>query len=166
MSVTTAISLCSALELRPRDLKREQQHLDNIALWAYRFSGDVCLCPPNAVLLELGASLRLFNNLARLYRKFISAFRRRGLTVKLGIAPTPLAAELLSHQNLSPASLVNGAGQLHQDALQKALSALPISLLTLPSKTLSTLQEMGLHTLGNIQALPRAALAPRARARR
>jgi protein ImuB len=161
MSVTTAMSLCSALELRPRDLKREQQYLDNIALWAYRFSGDVCLCPPNAVLLELSASLRLFNNLARLYRKFISAFRRRGLTVKLGIAPTPLAAELLSYQNLSPASLVNGSGQWHRDALQKALSDLPIRLLPLPTKTLSTLQEMGLNTLGNVQTLPRAALEHR-----
>ena len=161
MSVTTATSLCSALELRPRDLQREQQYLNNIALWAYRFSGDVCLCPPNAVLLELSASLRLFKNLARLYRKFISAFRRRGLSIKLGLAHTPLAAELLSHQSLNPATLVNAAGQLHQKALQAALQKLPVHLLPLSPKTLSTLQEMGMHTLGSIQALPRAALERR-----
>ncbi|MEX1669587.1 DNA polymerase Y family protein [Zhongshania guokunii] len=161
MSVASALSLSNKLELRPRDEQREQQHLANIALWAYRFSGDVCLCPPNAVLLELGASLRLFKNLARLYRKFISAFRRRGLSVQLGIAHTPLAAELLSHQNLSPANLVNGAGQLHRTALDNALRELPIGLLPLAPKTLNTLQEMGMHTLGNIQALPRAALERR-----
>ena len=161
MSVASAMSLCSSLELRPRDLQGEQQCLENIALWAYRFSGDVCLCPPNAVLLELSASLRLFKNLARLYRKFISAFRRRGLNVQLGIAHTPLAAELLSHQNLNPASVVNAAGQLHQDVLVNALRGIPIGLLPLAAKTLSTLQEMGLHKLGNIQALPRAELERR-----
>jgi protein ImuB len=161
MSVATAMSLCAELELRPRDSQRERQYLENIALWAYRFSGDVSLSPPNAVLLELGASLRLFKNLARLYRKFISAFRRRGLTVHLGIASTPLAAELLSHKNVNPTSLVNAAGELQQNALQNALHALSIRLLPLPEKTLDTLQEMGMHTLGNIQALPRAALERR-----
>ncbi|WP_373090401.1 DNA polymerase Y family protein [Zhongshania sp.] len=161
MSVSSAMSLCSALELRPRDLQAEQQYLENIALWAYRFSGDICLCPPNAVLLELSASLRLFKNLARLYRKFLSAFRRRGLSVQLGIAHTPLAAELLSHQNISPAKLVNAAGQLHQDELHNALQALPIDLLPLAPKTLNTLREMGMHTLGNIQDLPRAELERR-----
>ena len=161
MSVSSAMSLCSALELRPRDLQAEQQYLENIALWAYRFSGDICLCPPNAVLLELSASLRLFKNLARLYRKFISAFRRRGLSVQLGIGHTPLAAELLSHQNISPAKLVNAAGQLHQDELHNALQALPIDLLPLAPKTLNTLREMGMHTLGNIQDLPRAELERR-----
>ena len=161
MSVATAMSLCSTLELRSRDLQREQQHLQNIALWAYRFSGDVCLCPPNAVLLELSASLRLFKNLARLYHKFISAFRRRGLSVKLGIAHTPLAAELLSHQHLNPVNLVNAAGQLQQAALQDALRALSIRLLPLAPKNLRTLQEMGMHTLGHIQALPRSALERR-----
>ena len=161
MSVATAMSLCSTLELRCRDMECEQRHLENVALWAYRFSGDVCLCPPNAVLLELGASLRLFKNLARLYRRFISAFRRRGFNVQLGIAHTPLAAELLSHQNLNPAKLVNGTGQLQQDALQQALHSLPTQLLPLAAKTLSTLQEMGLHTLGSIKALPRAGLERR-----
>lgn len=161
MSVATAMSLCAELELRPRDKQCEQQYLENIALWAYRFSGDISLSPPNAVLLELGASLRLFKNLARLYRKFISAFRRRGLTVQLGIANTPLAAELLSYQDINPAKLVNAAGELQQDALKSALHALSIHLLPLPEKTLNTLQEMGMHALGDIQALPRAALERR-----
>lgn len=161
MSVASAMSLCSALELRPRDHQREQQCLANIALWAYRFSGDVCLCPPNAVLLELGASLRLFKNMARLYRKFISAFRRRGLSVQLGIGHTPLAAELLSHQNISPTKLVSSAGQIRQEALHNALHALPTELLPLDAKTLNTLQEMGMHQLGSLQPLPRAALERR-----
>ena len=79
MSVATAMSLCSTLELRSRDLQREQQHLQNIALWAYRFSGDVCLCPPNAVLLELSASLRLFKNLARFIINLLVPFVAVGL---------------------------------------------------------------------------------------
>lgn len=160
-SSQTAQSLCGELECRPRDACAEQQLLHNIALWAYRFSGHVSLCPPNALLLELSRSLRMFRKLDRLYRRFIAAFRRRRLEVHTAIADTPLAAELLSHDNPPLGTLVNADGQLTEDALRAALAALPVEVLPLARADIDTLCEMGLLRLGQLQSLPSRALRRR-----
>lgn len=158
LAISSALSLCPTLKCIARDSHREQQQLNNIALWAYRFSGDVSLCAPNAIVIELGASLRLFKNLARLYRRFLRVFQQQAIAVEVGIANTPLAAELLSHLNLPISTLVSTAGELNQDALQQALQQFPITRLPLEDKLIQRIGSMGMDSLGQLIALPVAAL--------
>lgn len=153
-SSQTARSLCSHLHCVERDPAREQTQLQRIALWAYRFSGTVYLVSPNAVVMELASSLRLFRNLARLYRRLIRAFRQRQLTVYSAVAATPLAAEWLSLSNPPIATLVNAQGELQQQAVSRALAALPLTLLPFSANTQEMLHNLGLNTLGQLQALP------------
>lgn len=157
-SFQTAQSLCAQLVCRERQPLREAQLLHNMALWAYRFSGHVSICPETAIVLELSRSLRLFRNLNRLYKRFIHAFRQRELQVCTAVANTPLAAELLSHQNPALKTLVDGRGALKEAALKAALQGLPVHCLPLPDKDRQRLAEMGLHTLGQLLPLPRRAL--------
>lgn len=160
-SFQTAQGLCALLECRPRQIGLEQQMLHNIALWAYRFSGHVSLSSNQAIVLELSRSLRLFRDLNRLYRRFIRAFRQRQLQVWAALADTPLAAELLSYQNPPLKTLVNAQGELNEAALKAALAHLPVRYLPLPEEDKERLEEMGLHTLEKVLALPRTALQTR-----
>ncbi len=158
MSLATAIALCPNLDCRQRDREREQRYWKQLALWAYRFSDDVSLSPPNALLLEVSHSLRLFGNLRRLYRKLLSAYRQRGLQLRVGIGSTPMAAELLSLQGVRVATLVNARGELQRSALKHALAALPSHHLPLPEAQLTALHNMGLRRLGEVLSLPRTQL--------
>ncbi len=158
MSLTTAIALCPELHCRQRDRAREQHYWHQLALWAYRFSDDVSLSPPNALLLEVSRSLRLFGNLQRLYRTLLSAYRKRGLQLRVGIGNTPMAAELLSRQGIRAATLVNARGELQRPALKNALAAAPSRHLPLAAPQLSVLHNMGLRRVGDVLSLPRKEL--------
>lgn len=158
LAIGSAQSLCPTLKCIDQDTLREQQQLNNIALWAYRFSGDVSLCTPNAIVVELGASLRLFKNLARLYRRFLRIFQQHAIVVKIGIANTALAAELLSHLNLPIKTLASPDGDLNKHALQQALQHFPVTQLPLEDKLIQQITNMGMNTLGQLIALPTTAL--------
>lgn len=160
-SIQTARSLCGQLHCLQRDPALEQAQLRRIALWAYRFSGKVNIAAPDAVVMELASSLRLFRNLARLYRRLIRAFRQRQLTVYSAVADTPLAAEWLSLSNPPLKNLVNASGELQRPALAKALAALPVARLPFAPATQEMLHNLGLSTLGQLQTLPLASLNQR-----
>jgi protein ImuB len=160
-SLATAESLCANLSCYSRQEAKERQHLHNLALWAYRFSSDVSLVAPNALLIELSRSLRLFRGLKPLYRGLLSAYRRRKLSVQAGLANTPLAAELLSHNNYPVGSLLNKQDQLQLQILQQALAALPIEYLPLATTEHEAMRNMGIRRLGELLCLPRAELGQR-----
>src|SRR5262245_19002037 len=66
MTVSAAVALAPELIEHARDPAAESQALSNIAAWAGQFTAVVCLGPPDAVLLEIAGSLRLFGGLRRL----------------------------------------------------------------------------------------------------
>ena len=160
-SLSTALSIAPGLACVTQQAEAEARHLHNLALWAYRFSGEVSLSPPNGILLELSRSLRLFKSLDQLYRRLVAAFRQRGLVFHTGLAHTPLAAELLSLSNTPVKHTANRQGELKHSALQQLLAALPSHLLPLPPRQLEALDNMGLRRLGDVQRLPLAELRSR-----
>ncbi|MCW5577069.1 MAG: hypothetical protein KIS89_00360 [Dokdonella sp.] len=60
-AIATAQALCPHLCLLARDPAAEQQALGAFAALAWRYSSDIHLREPDAVLLEVGASLKLFD---------------------------------------------------------------------------------------------------------
>jgi len=58
--LAAARAVCAALQARRRDRAGEQRLLLSLAAWAYRFSSHVSLSGSDALLIEVGASLRLF----------------------------------------------------------------------------------------------------------
>lgn len=160
-SLNTALSIVPELHCLPRQTQAEARHLHNLALWAYRFSGEVSVSPPNAIVLELSRSLRLFNNLDQLYRRLVAAFHQRGLSYHTGLADTPLAAELLSLANTPLKHTVNRQGELQRNALQHLLADLPSHCLPLSAKHRESLHNMGLRRIGDLQRLPLSELRSR-----
>ena len=63
-SIATALALAPDIVLRDRDPTAEASALAQIATWTLRFTPQVSLGPPDAIVLEIGASLRLSSSVA------------------------------------------------------------------------------------------------------
>src|SRR3954447_3174816 len=94
--VSAALALAPDLVLRDRDAVAEAAALAAVATWATQFTPAVSLAPPDAVLAEVGGSLRLFGGLAQLSTRFAQGAQDLGYAARLAFAPTPTAALLLA----------------------------------------------------------------------
>jgi protein ImuB len=154
MAASAAVALAPDLVEHVRDSAAEAQALRNIAAWAGQFTSIVCLVPPDAVLLEIAGSLRLFGGLRPLLLSIDAGLVELGYTAALTAAPTPTGACLLARAG-------TGARITDPVRLPAALAPLPLVLLDQPEETVHTLAVMGVHTIGECLALPREGLARR-----
>lgn len=141
----------SVAAYRPGDGARWQGFL---AAWAYRFSSQVSLHYPHALILEVGASMGLFGPWPRLERRLRSELDALGFGHRIVAAPNPAAARVLAnvHDGLA---LDAGA------PLQGALAQLPVERAGFAPEVATAFARMGLRRLGQVLALPRAELARR-----
>jgi protein ImuB len=152
--ISAALALAPDVAMRDRDTDAEMQALAGIATSVLSFTPNTCLAPPDAVLAEIGGSVRLFGGLRPLLRRLLQAVRAQGFAPSLGVAPTATAAVLLARGGyVEPVLAV--------DALPDALADLPLRLLDLPPAARELLSAAGLTTFGELAALPRAGLALR-----
>lgn len=185
MRSTSALALLPELRLQPRDTTREAEALAEIATWAGRFSPRASLSPPDAVLVEISACLRLFGGASRIERALRDELLAElGFEARTACAPTPLAARWFARAGLGfdPARAALAAGDTDSSsplAPAPALACEPASpahwlsmidrlpLATLgedgscDGHTLDLLEGLGLRTLGEVRRLPAAGLARR-----
>ena len=99
--ISGALALAPDLVLRDRDADAESRALAQLATWTLTFTPMACLAPPNAIVAEIGASLRLFGGLPRLVARLAGGTHALGYANRLGIAPTPGAALLLARAGIT-----------------------------------------------------------------
>jgi len=135
-------------------LDPEARVLPRLALHAFEFTPLVSLEPPQALLLELRGSVRLFGSLDRLRDAIDATWRRLALQARSAVAPSTLAALWLARSG--------GCTRLDAaPALPGALAPLPLAVSGWDAQTLSTLRAMGVQRVGELLRLPRAGLARR-----
>ncbi|HEX7324847.1 MAG TPA: DNA polymerase Y family protein [Rhodanobacteraceae bacterium] len=149
-----AEAVCRNLATAEHDPRRLASDLDLIAAWAYRFSSEVARVPPRAVVLEIGKSLRLFGPWPQLEARLRRELDVLGFHHRIALAPNPCAARVL-------AGVHDGACVAEPDALRRALARVPVIRAGLPDGVATTLPGMGIRTLGQLLALPRAGLQRR-----
>ena len=154
MPVAGAEALCDRLHLALRDTEREQQALHALAAWAGQFTSYVSLEPPDGLLLEIGGSVRLFGVPAQIRQRVIQGIDALGYRARSAIAPTPASARLFS-------SLPTPVEIQALPPLARHLDALPVSLWRTNEELQTALRGIGVRTLGEARALPRAGLARR-----
>ena len=154
MPLSTAYALAPALSVYPRNPKQEQQGLERVAAWVYGYSSQVSLAPPDTILVEIGASHRLFESLEQLSTAIADELSGLGHRVQLAAAPTPKAARLLAR-----------AGQyqcLHSlNSLPTVLGHVDVDHFELPTSVLQAFHGVGAHQLQQVLALPRDGLGRR-----
>lgn len=157
MKLAAAQALVRGLVAVERRVERERDALAELAAWAYQFSAEVVV-QPDGVLLETGASERLFGGRARLSRAVRDGLAELGYRATFGYAVAPRAARIVAlarQRRLACPHLFDAAH------LQAAISPLPCTLLEWDAATLETLHALGLATIGDVLALPRASFAKR-----
>jgi protein ImuB len=154
MRASAALALSGTLCLRAREARAEAAALAALAAWAGQFTPLVHLAAPQALLLEVGASLRLFRGLPALLADIARGIAGLGYTARLGVAPTPLAATWLARAAVET-PVTDGS------RLPGALAPLPLAVLDLAAGAREGLEGMGVRSLGELLRLPRAGLSKR-----
>jgi protein ImuB len=134
----------------------ERAALERLAAWAYQWSSLVSYRLPDGPLLwlELGASRTLFGGYAALLTKLEAELTQLGYSHACALAPSPTGAALLTQADQQ--RCVTTPSQL-----RSRLELLPLSLLALPQVVLAALHTTGLRRIGQLLALPAAAIARR-----
>ena len=158
----TALALAPDLLIAESAPAREAAALQAVAHAALAFTPCVTRQDAQTLLLEVQASLRLFGGLPALRQRLVEALAPLGHRVQMAAAPTARGAALLAQWNpRGGGDLVLGEHATQRSALQALLDAAPVGLLGPGSEHGQALQGMGLHTLADLRALPRAGLARR-----
>ncbi len=128
--------------------------LQKLCLQAQAFTSFVSIEPPNALLLEIKGSVKLFGSLQQLNADIDACWRRSALQARSATAPTTLAALWLARAGF--------ASQIEDiELLSSQLTKLPIACTSWDAERLQTLRAMGVTHLGELLRLPRAGLARR-----
>lgn len=162
LGLASALALAPDLVARPQDFRGEAALLDELACWAAQFTPQLALDAPDCVLLDVGASLRLFGGIGELMARITHGAAALGLELSLAAAPTPLAARWLA---------ICGGGRIVErlDELPARLAALPVGVLesaaggrdAVKAESVALLEAIGIGTIGQCLHLPRDGLARR-----
>ncbi len=158
MARAAAAALAPNLRVRERDAQAELEALEGLAAWAGRYTPNVALAcgaaGPQGLLLEVSGSLKLFGSTAAIATGLAQGAAEMGYTASPAAAPTAHGAWLLARAG-SPSPC------LELSDLSRRLQPLPVEILDCGSRTLATLEAVGVRTLGEVLTLPRAGLARR-----
>ena len=150
-TLATAHSIAPELEHFPYDTELQTKQLEVLAQATYRFSSEVSLAPPDALLIESSRSLRLFGGREALRRTVSQLYVRLGHADRLATAPTPMAALILSRA---------GMGDHPGDPMETVCTA-PLAAMDLTEKELERLANMGMTRVGQLLDLPMDELGKR-----
>ncbi|AOB30888.1 DNA polymerase [Bordetella sp. H567] len=134
----------------------ESAALEGAALALLQYTPDVALGDQDSLLLNVGASLRVFGGPRALARRVAGTLRTLGLQARLGMAPTAGGAWLLARRG--------DRGPRHalaMERLARRLDALPCGLLPQALPHLEWLHGIGCRHFGFLRRLPRAGLQRR-----
>ena len=138
----------------PELAQSEPAVLQKLCLHALQFTSFVSMEPPNALLLEIKGSVKLFGSLDQLHADMEACWRRLALPVLSATAPSTLAALWLARAR-APLRIEDAA------LLPGHLAKVPTACTGWDSEQLQTLSAMGVTRLGELLRLPRAGLARR-----
>ncbi|SDH07382.1 Y-family DNA polymerase [Paraburkholderia phenazinium] len=148
------LTLSPETAMYERDVTREVAAQREVGVALMKFSPDVALLDEATVIVEVGASLRLFGGLLSLCRQTRAILDTFGVTARISVAPTGQGAWLLAKY---------GRGQGARRVLQ--LASLERALLPLPMFAVPEIRPfadwfagLGCETIADVRRLPRAGL--------
>lgn len=153
-ALNSAYAIVPDLQTVEYDPAVQSQHLEHLCLWALHFSSWVTPRQPDTILIETKASLHLFGGLEPFVNRLRQEALEQGLTMQIGIAPTPAAASLF-------AFVGDKTGVLTTQRLRPVLGDINIHSLPLDERTLKGLHKSGIKYCRDLFAIPPSALTRR-----
>lgn len=148
-----ALMMAPGAQLHERAPEQEAQALHGVAMAMLQFTPQVVEGEEASLILDVGASLRLFGGIRRLCALVRGSLRALGFTAVLGVAPTARGAWLLARGG--------GGRSLTIESMGRRLDGLPVSLLPPARPHLAWLEGIGCVLVGDVVRLPRPGLQRR-----
>ncbi len=149
-------SIAPQVVLQPRDLLREQQSLDAVALALMQYTPEIAAINHQSLVLEISASLSLFGGYRRLSRRIHETVQALGFSLALGMAPTAQGAWLFAHHVLQRRAI-------KFSTMSRWLDTLSFTCLPEAATHQEWLEGIGCRTLSDVRRLPRSGLKRRTR---
>jgi protein ImuB len=147
------VMLLPDARLHARAPVQEGEALQSVALALLQYTPQVTDGGEATLLMDVGASLRLFGGVRALCRRVRASVRALGFTASLACAPTARGAWLLARA---------GAGRaVRMEALLRRLDRLAVPLLPPARPYAAWFDGIGCTTLGDLRRLPRPGLQRR-----
>lgn len=160
VTLASARALAPGLAAAEMDEAADDALLQRLAGWCDRYSPLVGTAGADRIVIEATGAAHLFGGAQAMLDDARGRLRAAGLSVAGAYAPSPAAAAALAR--------FGGDGRVvaRRTDLAEALKALPVAALPLAEPALDGeavegLLRVGLRRLGDLYALPRAALAAR-----
>lgn len=150
-----ALVLAPQARLHERSPELEAQALQAVALALLQYSPLVAQGEEATLLVDAGASLRLFGGVRALCLHIAASLRALGYTAQLSFAPTARGAWLLAR------AATRRRRVLGMESLTRRLDGLPCALLPPARPYLDWFEGIGCRTLGQLRHLPRPGLQRR-----
>jgi protein ImuB len=160
MRAASAAAIAPATIQLERKLDVEQQRLDAVAMALLQYTPEVTFLDSGSVLLDVSASLRLFNGPVEICHRVMRSVSTLGFSAQLGAAPTAMAAWLFAHQRRAK-RVVLRRRVLSNRAMEAILNRLPLDLLPSAHAYQDWFAGIGAQTFGALRRLPRAGLIRR-----
>ncbi|AHE52188.1 hypothetical protein NX02_02135 [Sphingomonas sanxanigenens DSM 19645 = NX02] len=155
MAVAKAQALIAGLDVREADPAGDDAALERLAIWALRrYSPMVAADPPDGLRLDMAGAAHLLGGEPAFLDDLARRLAEGGIAARIAIAPTYGAAHALARYAASP-SIVDPA------TLEASIAPLPVAALRLDTATVAALRRLGVDSIGELAALPRAPLALR-----
>ena len=153
-TLATARSIAADLRHFNRDTDGEQRRLRLLAEAAYRYSPRVGMPAADCLVLDAGASLKLFGGPEALAASLLALLQRLGHAARIAAAPTPTASMALAR---------TGIPNIAVDRSFDALRAAPLECAgtEIEARDIERLANMGIFQFGQLLDLPRDELGAR-----
>jgi len=156
MPLTQARVLVPGLDAREAEPAKDAALIERLALIAARrWTPRAAVSGPDGLWLDLSGVSHLFGGERLMCERIVAACARIGLTARIAVAGSPGAAHALARCRNDAVTLCRAAGEA------EALAPLPIGALRLDADMAGTAARLGLETVGDLLALPRAPLQRR-----
>ena len=155
MLLTDATAIAPEVKAASHNARDEAAHLRRLALWCRRYSPWAAPDAPNGVWLDITRGAHLFGGEATLLRDIRKRFQGAGFACRAAIASTHATAWGMTRYAPSPLAIVAEGEE------KKRLSPLPIRALCVAETKAAVLDRLGLRTIGQLFAVPRAQLRAR-----
>jgi len=156
MVATQARALCAELVVHDSDPDGDADALDRLALWALKlYAPIVAADPPAGLVIDASGAAHLFGGEDALLADMVARLAQAGFAARAAMAGTWGSAHALARFVVAPKTIVPS------DQSGRAIAHLPTRALRLPDGMADALGKMGIDTVGEIEAKPRAPLALR-----
>jgi len=156
MAATQAQALVPDLTMMDAEPEEDRQALERLAIWSLRrYAPIIALDPPDGLMLDITGAAHAHGGALGVLRDILKRLAEVETAGRAVCAPAYGAAHALARYGADPVRVVDPL------ELVGAIGALPLAALRLDRATVLSLSKLGLETIADLEAMPRASLALR-----